>query len=392
MRSFVFHTPTKILFGKGMESNVGECVKSEGASKVLIVYGGGSVIRSGLLDRVYSSLDTAGIKHVSLGGVVPNPRLSKVYEGIELGKAENVDFLLGVGGGSVVDTAKAISYGLANDRDVWDYFSTSAQPEKTFPVGCIMTLPATGTEMSDASVITNEDGWLKRGCNSPLGRPKFSIMNPELTMSLPDYQTASGVVDILMHTMERFFSHGDGMELTDSIAEALLRTVIHYGHILKEDPSNYEARAEIMWAGSLAHNGLTECGSSGGDWAPHMIEHELGGMFDVAHGAGLAAIWPSWARYVYTANPKRFERFATNVLGVKSAGDANATALLGIEAMEEFYRSINMPTNMRELGIEPTDAQINELAKKCTDNGRKTVGGFLKLGLEDVATIYRMAK
>ncbi len=392
MEDFVYYTPTKVVFGRGAEMQTGSLVAARGCKKVLIHYGGGSAKRSGLLDRIKHSLDAAGVAHVELGGVVPNPRLSLVYKGIELAKTEGVDFILAVGGGSVIDSAKAIGYGVANAFDVWELYNFTKKATACLPIGAVLTIAAAGSEMSQSSVITNEDGWIKRGYGSEYCRPAFAILNPELTMTLPPYQTACGCADILMHTMERYFNHTGSMELTDGIAEALMRTVIKNARILMEEPHNYDARAEVMWAGSLSHNGLTGCGSDGGDWATHKLEHELGGMFDVAHGAGLAAVWGSWARYVYDADPARFARFAVNVLGVSPAADDTATALAGIAAMEDFYRSIGMPTTLRELGIDPTEEQIEELAAKCAVAVKGTAGVVKPLRQADLAAIYRMAR
>ena len=392
MLNFEYYTPTKVVFGKGTEKRAGELARSFGASKVLVHYGGGSAKKSGLLDRVCDSLTEAGLPYVLLGGVVPNPRLGLVKEGIELCQKEGVDFLLAVGGGSVIDSAKAIGYGLYHNCDPWLFYDRKATAAGCIPIGAIPTIAAAGSEMSDSSVITNEDGWLKRGYSSDYSRCRFAIMNPELTCSLPPYQTSCGCTDILMHTMERYFSHEKHTELTDSISEALMRTVMHNAHVLMEDPQNYDARAEIMWAGSLSHNGLTGCGTAG-DWASHQIEHELGGMFDVAHGAGLAAVWGSWARYVYQEEPEKFAHFAIHVMGVPAdSGTAEETALAGIRAMEDFFRSINMPVSLSELGVHPTDDQIREMAQKCGFFGHRTVGGFKVLHAEDVEKIYRMAQ
>lgn len=391
MNNFVFHTPTKVVFGKDTEQEVGSLVREQGCRKALVHFGGQSAQKSGLLDRVSASLKEAGVDFVCLGGVVPNPRLSLVYEGIELCRKEGVDFILAVGGGSVIDSAKAIGYGMANDFDVWDLYDHKNTAKACLPIGCVLTIAAAGSEMSDSSVITKEEGGIKRGYNSTLCRCKFAVMNPELTYTLPDYQTACGEVDIMMHTMERYFVQADTLEMTDGMAEALIRTVLHNAAVLREDPKNYKARAEIMWAGSLAHNSLMNCGGPNGDWASHQLEHELGGMFDVAHGAGLAAVWGSWARYVYGGKPERFAQFARRVFGIDCHGDPKKTALKGIEAMEDFYRSIHMPTNIHELGIDLTDAQIDELAEKCCFGGR-TIGQFRVLGKEDIKEIYRMAR
>lgn len=391
MNNFVFHTPTKVIFGKNTESEVGSLVKEQGCRKVLVHYGGQSARKSGLLDRVFTSLQEAGIAYTSLGGVVPNPRLSLVYEGIELCRKEHVDFILAVGWGSVIDSAKAIGYGMANDFDVWDLYDRKNTAKACLPIGCVLTIAAAGSEMSDSSVITKEEGGIKRGYNSPLCRCRFAVMNPELTYTLPAYQTACGAVDIMMHTMERYFVPDDTLELTDGMAEALIRTVMHNALILKGEPQNYKARAEIMWAGSLAHNSLMNCGGPNGDWASHQLEHELGGMFDVAHGAGLAAVWGSWARYVFHDKPERFAQFASRIFDIECHGNARETALLGIEAMEEFYRSIDMPTTIRELGVALTEEQIEELAAKCAFGGR-TIGAFKTLNQEDMAAIYRNAR
>ena len=391
MHNFDIYTPTKVVFGKGTEMRIGELVKAQNCKKVLIHYGSGSVVRSGLLGRVKEALDSEKIAYVELGGVVPNPRLSKVYEGIELCKKEDVDFVLAVGGGSAIDSAKAIAYGAAADFDVWELYDHVRQAETALPVGVILTLSATGSEMSQGSVITKEEGWLKRAYDSDLGRPKFAIMNPELTMTLPDYQTACGCADIIMHTFERYFVNGGNMEITDVIAEGLLRTVMANAKILVKDPQNYEARAEIMWAGSISHNGMTGCGiGGGGDWSTHMLEHEMGGMYDVAHGAGLAAVWGSWARYVCGECPHRFVKFAKNVMGVEGATDEE-TIIKGIEAMEDFFRSINMPTSFRELGIAPTDAEMAEMAKKCAVACGGSQGMAKVLLEEDMYKIYKMA-
>ena len=392
MFHFNYYAPTQVVFGKDTEEKTGELVKAQNCKKVLIHYGSGSVKRTGLLDRVKQALEKENLAYTELGGVVPNPRLSLVKEGIELCKKEGVDFILAVGGGSVIDSAKAIGYGVANGGDVWDFYSHKRSATGCLPIGVILTISATGSEMSDSSVITNEDGWIKTGYHSEYCRPKFAIMNPELTMTLPDYQTACGCTDILMHTMERYFTQGENMELTDSIAEALMRTVIENTKILKENPKDYNARAEVMWAGSLSHNGLTGCGNGGNDFATHALEHELGGMYDVAHGAGLAALWGSWARYVYKEIPERFHKFAVRVMGLEDTGDAEEMAVHGIEAMEAFFREIKMPTNLRELGLTPSEEELKELAHKCSLNTGGHKGSAKVLYEADMLAIYEMAK
>ena len=392
MYNFNYYTPTKVVFGKNTEDQCGELVKEQGCKKVLIHYGSGSVRRSGLLDKVKASLDDAEVDYIELGGAVPNPRLSLVYEGIELAKKEGVDFILAVGGGSAIDSAKAIGYGVANEGDVWDFYDRKRQATGCLPIGVVLTIAATGSEMSNSSVITKEEGWVKRGYSSDYGRPRFAIMNPELTMTLPDYQTACGCTDILMHTMERYFTNGGNMEITDSIAEGLMRTVIENARILVRDPKNYDARAEVMWAGSLSHNGLTGCGAVfGGDFASHALEHEIGGIYDVAHGAGLAAIWGSWARYVYKDCLPRFEKFAMNVMQVDPEGTADDVALRGIEAMEDFYREIKMPTSIHELGIDPGDDELKLMAHKCSIGCKGSKGSAKVLHEEDMYEIYKAA-
>lgn len=394
MRSFEYFAPTKVIFGKDSHLQIGDILKKENCHKVLIHYGGKSAVASGLIDEVSGYLTDAGIDFVTLGGVVPNPRLSKVREGIELCKKENVDFILAVGGGSVIDSAKAIGYGVANPwTDVWNFYLKTEVPTACLPIGVIPTIAASGSEMSNSSVITNEDGWLKRGAaKCDLCRPKFALMNPKLTYSLPQYQTESGCVDILMHTMERYFVNIETMEMTDSISESLMQAVIYNARILMREPDNYTARAEIMWAGSLSHNGLTGCGTGGGDWACHQLEHELGGLYDVTHGAGLAAIWGSWARYVYDVNPERFAQFATNVFDIPCGLDFEKTALTGIEAMEDFFRSIKMPVSLHELGLDLDDQQIHELAFKCSYEDTRTIGVFKQLNMKDMEKIYTMAR
>lgn len=392
MENFNYYTPTRVVFGRGTENQTGELVKQQGGRKVLVHYGGHSAKKSGLLDRIFRSLEEAGIDYVSLGGVVPNPRLSLVYEGIELCKKEQVDFILAVGGGSVIDSAKAIGYGLANEGDVWDFYEGERQATACMPIGTVLTISAAGSEMSNSSVITNENGWLKRGYNTDYCRPKFAVMNPELTMTLPKYQTASGCVDIMMHTMERYFNQSDNMELTDGFSEHLIRTVMKNAKILMEHPDDYNARAEVMWAGSLSHNGLMGCGTDGGDWASHQLEHELGGMFDVAHGAGLAAVWSSWARYVLDARPERFAQFAVDVMGVEPGADDTETALKGISAMEDFYHAVEMPVRVSEMGIDLTEEQMRELAEKCSHFGKRTIGCVKKLDKEDMYQIYNNAR
>ena len=393
MDHFQIHAPTQIIFGKNTENEAGKWCKYYGAHKVLVHFGGHSAKKSGLLDRVCASLKDAGLEYVLLGGVVPNPQLSMVKKGVELCREENVDFILAVGGGSVIDSAKGIGYGLANPGDVWDYYAKKKEITACAPLGAVLTIAAAGSEMSDATVITNEDGDLKKDYGSDKLRCKFAVMNPERTFTLPPYQTAAGVVDIIMHTLERYFSHDDDMTVTDSIAESLIRTVQDSAFKVLQQPDNYLHRAQIMWASSLSHNGLTGCGTTS-DWATHFLEHELSGMFDVTHGAGLAAVWGSWARYVYLENPTRFAQFAVNAMGVRNNfKSAEETALAGIEALERFFRAIGMPTSIHELiGREITDEEIREMSRKCSYDGTHSIGGFKVLNREDMEHIYRAAR
>lgn len=393
MKDFTYHVPTEVVFGKDAENEVATLLKKYGANKVLIHYGSQSVQKSGLLDKVCNILKAENIDYVLLGGVVPNPRLSKVHEGIELCRKEQVDFILAIGGGSVIDSSKAISSGFYYSGDVWDFFLRKAEGSRFLPLGCILTIPAAGSEMSDSLVITNENGLLKKDYGHPLLRCKFSIMNPERTYTLPDFQTVCGATDMMMHTMERYFSHENDMSVTDGISESILRSIKESIFEVLKNPTGYIHRAQIMWAGSLAHNDLTGCGTIG-DWSTHMLEHELSGLFDVAHGAGLAAIWGSWARYVYMENPSRFARFAVQVMGVNHDFlSTEATAIKGIEAMERFYKAIGMPTSIKELiGKDITEAEIQEMAAKCSNNGLKRIGNFKKLQMEDMVQIYQMAK
>lgn len=393
MFDFTYYTPTKVVFGKTMESQAGRLVKEQGAKKVLIHYGSGSAVRSGLLDRIKASLDAEGISFVELGGVVPNPRLSKVYEGISLCQEEGVDFILAVGGGSVIDSAKAIGYGIVNDFDVWDLYEHSRKTDKCAPIGVVLTIAATGSEMSNSSVITKEEGLLKRSYGHDASRPKFSILNPELTMTLPEYQTMCGCTDIIMHTVERYFTQGGNSEMTDAIAEGLVRTVMKNALILKDEPMNYKARAEVMWAGSLSHNGLTGCGANGSDFVTHGLEHEIGGLWDVAHGAGLSAIWGSWARYVLDENVFRFFKFAVDVMGIEADPfNMYGVAADGIEALERFFKKIGVPITMKELGIEPIDEEIRMLAHKAAVACGGQKGSAKELGEEDFVKILEMAR
>lgn len=394
MKDFNYYAPTEVVFGEQSEEQVAALVKKYGGTKVLVHYGGKSAERSGLLDKICGLLTEGGIPFVKLGGVVPNPRLSLAKQGIELCRQENIDFILAVGGGSVIDSAKCIAYGVCMEDDVWDLYLGKAEAPKTMlPVASVLTIPAAGSEMSEASVITNENGDIKVGYSNNMSRPKFAIMNPRRTMTLPPYQTAAGVTDMMMHTMERYFTHDDDMDVTTDIAEALLRSMKNAIFAVLKNPEDYRYRAQIMWAGSVMHNGLTGCGQKD-DWATHQLEHELSAMFDVTHGAGLAAVWPSWARYVMHENLSRFVRFAVNVMDVPNDfSDPEGTALKGIEAMERFYHAIGMPINIKELiGKDITDEEIKEMVRKCSRDYQRTCGSFKVLQAEDMEAIYRMAR
>ena len=391
MKNFTYFTPTKVVFGKDTELQTGALIREQGASKVLIHYGGGSAVRSGLIGRIRESLEKEGIPYVELGGVKPNPRVSLVREGAALCKAEGVDFILAVGGGSVIDSAKGIGYSVANDCDIWEIHSGKRKATGCLPLGAVLTIAAAGSEMSQSCVLTNEDGWIKRGYSSNYSRCRFAVLNPELTYTLPKYQTASGCVDIMMHIMERYFTPEPDTMLTDGMSESILKTVMYYARILMKEPENYEARAAVMWAGSLAHNGLLSCGVKE-DWASHQLEHELSGLFDVAHGAGLSAVWGTQARYVLDSKPERFAQFAVNVMGIPADySNPKATALAGIEALERFFTELEMPISIRQLGVEPTEEQIQEMALKCSRNNSRTVGTIRPLDREDMAAIYRLA-
>ncbi len=380
MTDFHYYTPSEIVFGRSSEEQLPALLEKHGAHKVLVHYGGGSAERSGLLAKLRNLLKDNGIPFAELGGVVPNPQLSLVYKGIDLCRREGVDFILAVGGGSVIDSSKAIAYGLAYEGDVWDFFDAKAVASRAVPVGVVLTIPASGSEMSDSTVITNDSLGLKRGCNNDVCRPKFAIMNPERTYTLPAFQTACGVTDILMHTMERYFSKTH-MDITDAIAEGLLRTVMDAGPKVLANPTDYELRATIMWAGSLSHNGLTGCGGVS-DFGTHRLEHELSTMYGVAHGAGLAALWCFWAQYVKNEDPARFEQFSKNVLGGREP----------ISAMRDFFHSISMPASIPELiGRKATEEEIDLMTLRCSRGGTFKVGKFKELGKKEMQDIYNLA-
>lgn len=390
MIHFTYHAPTKVVFGKDSELQCAQLLQEFGAHKVLVHYGGNSALRSGLLHRVCQCLQDAEIPYVTFGGVKPNPRLSKVKEGIALAKQEGIDFILAVGGGSVLDSSKAIACGCVNEGELWDYFEKKKRITNALPVGCIATMAAAGSEMSYSCVITNEDGWFKKGLSSEFGFCKFAIINPALTYTLPQYQTMSGCTDIIMHTLERYFTNEDTLDLVDEISHTLIKDVIKHAKILLNEPDNYQSRSEIFWASELSHNGVTG-DKDLGDWACHQLEHELSAKFDVAHGAGLAAVWGSWARYVIDQSPARFAKLAIGVFGIEELVDDKQTGQKGIEAMESFFKEIGMPTNIPSLGITLSNEQIDELAEKCCHFHKRTIGGIQKLDYDDIRAIYTAA-
>lgn len=386
-----YYSPTRVVFGKGAKNEVGKELEKEGAKKVLVHFGGSSAEKSGLLSLVRESLKEKKIDFVELGGVKPNPRLSLVRKGIEIGKKEGVDFILAVGGGSVIDSTKAIGYGIKECGDVWDFYEGRKEAQSSVPIGVILTLSATGSELSNSSVITNEEGFLKRGYNNDISRPRFAILDPELTYTVSRYQTEVGSIDIMMHTIERFFHSGDGLDFTDELAATLIRDTIEKGLIAIENPDNYQARASLMWASSLSHNGLMALGNDQrGDWACHQLEHELSGMFDIAHGAGLAILFPAWCQYVYKDDPERFAKLGRLVFGIKESGEDGA--LLTIEKFKQCFREFEMPLSLKEAGIDLSDEMLEELLDKATFYGKRTLGAFKTLEREDMKAIYLLAK
>ncbi len=391
MQSFEQYMPTKIIFGKEAEREAGKLVKEFGASRVLFVYGGGSVVKSGLLDRVKDELKQEGITFEELGGVQPNPRLTLAREGVQKAIGMNADLMLAIGGGSVIDTAKAIAVGAANPEiDIWDVWMGKASVCKAKPVGVVLTISAAGSEMSDSAVLTNKETGKKAGFNSDIVRPKFAMLNPELTYTLPKYQLACGIVDILMHTLERYFTPVCGNQLTDEIAEGLMRTLIENGKLAYENQTDYDAMSEIMWCGSLSHNNLTGLGRPK-DFACHKLGHEIGGMFDEAHGATLSAVWGSWARYVYRLDTARFARYGRKVWKIEDKGEEE-TAVSAIEATEEFFRFLHMPTCIGEMkiGVQPDEA-LKKMAESATKGDTVKLGCFKKLDMQDMYEIYKAA-
>lgn len=392
MQSFQYYIKTDVVFGEGSVSRAAELVKKHGGSRVLVVYGGGSAKRSGLLDRVFALLDEALIPYDSIGGVQPNPRVELAREGVKRAVEFRADLILAVGGGSVIDTAKAIAHGAANpETDIWEFWKRRAVPTRSTPVGVILTIPAAGSETSDSAVLTNEQECEKRGLNTDLNRPAFAILDPKLAMTLPTRQLSCGVTDILMHTLDRYFTPADDNELTDELAEALLRVVIRNGPKVVENENDLHAMSEIMWCGSVSHNGLTGLGAPR-EFTTHQLGHALSEKFDAIHGESLSAMWGSWARYVWETKPARFARFARNVWDVDDV-DADEAAMLGIEATENFFRSLHMPVSLGELkdvGVQSEEG-LQELALRCSYQKTRTIGSFRVLGYDEMLEIYRLA-
>lgn len=387
MDNFTFYAPTFFDFGKGAETHVGDLIQRFGGTKVLLHYGGGSIKKSGLYDTVKKCLEEKKIPYEELGGVKPNPRSGLVYEGIELCRKKGIDFILAVGGGSTIDSSKAIAAGTCYDGDFWDFYSKKTPIEKALPVGTILTIAAAGSEGSTNTVITNEQTGVKKGAGSDVLRPRFSILNPELTCTLPPYQTAAGATDIMIHICERYFSNNEEVEITDRLCEAVLKTMITEAPRVIKEPDNYEARANIMWAGMLAHNNVCGVGRVQ-DWASHHIEHELSALYDVTHGAGLAVIAPAWMRYVLKINPHKLVQFAERVWDIPPQKTEEETALKGIEAFEAFLTSIGMPLTFAEIGADESD--IETMTEKLL-NGKSTEGNYVKLTADDVKQIYHYA-
>lgn len=385
MQDFIYNTPTKVYFGKDKEKQVGQIVAEYGYKKVMIQYGQGSAKRSGLIDTVLSSLKENGVECVALGGVEPNPKITFVREAIKVAKQENVDLILAVGGGSVIDSCKFTALGAKSDSDVWDMAMGKVKPVDAIPVACILTMSAAGSEMSNSAVITNLELNMKKGCGTELNRCKFAICNPELTYTVSPYQTACGVVDIMSHTMERYFTLFPETDLTDRIAESVLKAVISAGEVVMKDAYNYDARATIMWGSSLSHNGLTACGREN-FLAVHQLEHAVSGLYDsVAHGAGLAVLFPAWARYVYKQNVQRFAQFARRVWDVVESDDVLA-AEQGIEKMAEYFKKINMPSKLSDFGIDKS--ACGELADLCTYQRTRTIKSYVTLGYQEIKEIF----
>lgn len=389
MNNFVFYSPTEFVFGKNTEVQVGALARKYGAQKVMIVYGGGSVVRSGLLDRVKQSLQEAGVAYCEMGGVQPNPIDGKVYEGIQLCRREQVDMMLPVGGGSVIDTAKAIAAGALYDGDFWDFFIGRAKVEKALKVAVVLTIPAAGSEGSGNTVITKTETLQKLGLCAPEHlRPVFSIMNPELTYTLSAYQTACGIADMMAHIMERYFTNTPDVEISDRLCEGTLTAIIKEAYRVKQQPDNYAARANIMWCGTVAHSGICGVGREE-DWASHALEHEISAIYDVAHGAGLAVIFPAWMAFMAEHNPAKIAQFAHRVFDIPKSEDLEEMALAGTARLKHFFRYMGLPVSFKELGIEHPD--IDRMLVSLQRNKGELLGNYVKLTMTDCREIYRLA-
>lgn len=390
MNQFTYCVPTNVIFGGGTVHQAGDAVRQAGGTNVLVLYGGGSVLKNGTLEKVTASLDKAGLTYTLEGGVQPNPRLALAQQLFERYEGKGIDFILAVGGGSVIDTAKAVAMGLYGGGPIWDYFERKRPVTGEIPVGAVVTIAAAGSETSDSAVLTNTEICIKRGCSTPYNRPRFAIMDPELTYTLPPYQTACGVTDIMMHTLDRYFAKGEGENrMTDEIAEGLLRTVMEFGLIAMEEPENYQARSEIMWCGSLSHNDITGLGRPK-DMAVHQLGHQLSAVFDLAHGASLSAMWPHWARYVCYEDMARFARLGRKVLGIR-CDDEERAVLATIQGFMDYWAALGMPISLSgAVGLQ-YDMVLKDLAQGCSYNGTREIGSFVKLDKDDILDIYRLA-
>jgi len=390
MNNFTFWSPTKVTFGADTAKLTGSEIKAFGGTRALVIYGSGSAVKSGVLDTVTASLTAEGIEHFIVGGVQINPLVEYVQTIVDDHKDKNIDFVLGVGGGSVIDTAKGVAHGLASpDIPVWDFFCMKETVTKSLPVGSVLTIAAAGSETSSSSVLTNKTIGVKRGINTQFNRPRFAIMDPVLTYTLPVRHTACGITDILMHTLDRYFAPDTDNAVTDELAEALMRVIVKYGLIAMEKPDNYKARAELMWAGSLSHNGLMGLGQTL-DFAVHQLGHALSGKYDIPHGESLSIAWPAWARYVYKSDVSRFAKYARGVWGIRD-DDSESAALAGIIATEEFFRILKMPVTLTEAAGDRAKDDIDDITKLCTYDYSRTIGAFMVLDAAAIKEIYQSA-
>ena len=391
MDNFMYHAPTRVVFGRDTELETGKLIANEGGSRVFLVYGGGSCVKSGLLARIESSLDQAGLAYLEFGGAQPNPTLKHAEEGVRKALEFGADFILAVGGGSAIDTAKGIAHGTANpDTALWDIWTGVKPLKQSMPVGCVLTIAAAGSEMSSSAVLTNKDLGIKKGLDTDFNRCRFAVMNPALLATVPKYQLAAGIADIMQHTMERYFIPNSHAELTDEIAEGLLRTVIRNGRKILADPNDYNAMAEVMWASSLSHNWLTGLGRPG-DFSVHKFGHALSAAYGATHGASLTAVWKAWADYLYETEPGRFAQFARRVWGVDEAETLSA-AREGIRCTTAYFREIGMPVSLADLGVQPSEEEIHALALNCTQNGKVTLSRIKPIGVSEAEEIFRAAK